>query len=92
MGDVLCNILINVFYVSLICIGLHNVTLLPKKEKQKNPDILRYKFTILNKIQSGRLSSYLKKSVFFQIMSFSLNTAERILHNEVDTTLSFGKK
>ena len=92
MGDILCNILINVFYVSLIYIGLYNVTLLPKKEKQKNPAILRYKFTILNKIQSGHLSSYLKESVFFQIMSFSLNTVKQILHNEADTTLSFGKK
>ena len=35
LGDVSCNVLINVFYVSLICIGLHNVTYYYRKKKKK---------------------------------------------------------
>ena len=32
LGDVSCNVLINVFYVSLICIGLYHVTYLYRKK------------------------------------------------------------
>ena len=51
LGDVSCNVLINVFYVSLICIGLYNVTYYyrrKKKQTKKNSnvdgDIIMQKF------------------------------------------------